>query len=117
MFSIASSAGSIRPVRTLARMWFGAPLWRRILLGLALGAVAGLILGERAAELKWIGDLFVRLIKMLVVPVVLITIAAGIAALGDPRRLGSIGGKTVGLFALTTLISVMIGTSGSTAAV
>ena len=72
MFSIASSAGSIRPVRTLARMWFGAPLWRRILLGLALGAVAGLILGERAAELKWIGDLFVRLIRMLVTPLVFV---------------------------------------------
>ncbi len=55
------------------------------------------------------GDLFVRLIKMLVVPVVLVTIAAGIATLGDPRRLGSIGLRTVGLFAATTLVSVSIG--------
>ena len=62
-----------------------------------------------AAAIRLVGDLFVRLIKMLVVPVVLITIAAGIAGLGDPRRLGPIGGRTVGLFALTTLIAVSIG--------
>lgn len=109
MFSIASSAGSIRPVRTLARMWFGAPLWRRILLGLALGAVAGLILGERAAELKWIGDLFVRLIRMLVTPLVFVTVAAGVAAMSDPARLGSVGLRTIVLYFGLMLIGAALG--------
>ena len=89
--------------------WFAVPLWQRVVAGLVLGIALGALWPAGAAAIGLVGDLFVRLIKMLVVPVVLITIAAGIAALGDPRRLGSIGGRTVGLFALTTLVAVAIG--------
>jgi Na+/H+-dicarboxylate symporter len=89
--------------------WFAIPLWQRVLGGLVLGVLLGAVWPEAAPAVKIVGDLFVRLIKMLVVPVVLVTIAAGIAALGDPRRLGPIGGRTVGLFALTTLIAVSVG--------
>ncbi len=89
--------------------WFAIPLWQRVVGGLILGVALGLLWPEGAGAIRLIGDLFVRLIKMLVVPVVLVTIAAGIATLGDPRRLGSIGLRTVGLFAATTLISVSIG--------
>ncbi|MHA0327909.1 dicarboxylate/amino acid:cation symporter [Sphingomonas melonis] len=93
----------------LIRGWFAIPLWQRVVGGLILGVALGLLWPEGAGAIRLIGDLFVRLIKMLVVPVVLITIAAGIATLGDPRRLGSIGLRTVGLFAATTLVSVSIG--------
>ena len=93
----------------LLRAWFAVPLWQRVLGGLAAGIVLGLASPGAAAGIALVGELFVRLIKMLVVPVVLITIAGGIAGLGDPRRLGPIGGRTVGLFALTTLIAVSIG--------
>ncbi len=91
------------------RRWFAIPLWQRVVGALFLGVAIGLLWPEAAAAIKIIGDLFVRLIKMLVVPVVLITIAAGIASLGDPRRLGGIGGRTVSLFAFTTLIAVSVG--------
>jgi Na+/H+-dicarboxylate symporter len=60
------------------------------------------------------GDLFVRAIRMLVAPIVLITIAAGITSLADPKRLGSLGGRTVALFAFTTAISVTIGMAVAT---
>ncbi len=93
----------------LIRGWFAIPLWQRVVGGLILGVALGLVWPEAAGAIKLVGDLFVRLIKMLVVPVVLVTIAAGIATLGDPRRLGSIGLRTVGLFAATTLVSVSIG--------
>ena len=93
----------------LIRGWFAIPLWQRVVGGLILGVALGLLWPEAAGAIKLVGDLFVRLIKMLVVPVVLVTIAAGIATLGDPRRLGSIGLRTVGLFAATTLVSVSIG--------
>ena len=89
--------------------WFAIPLWKRVIGGLVLGVLLGALWPDAAPSVKIVGDLFVRLIKMLVVPVVLVTIAAGIAALGDPRRLGPIGGRTVGLFALTTLIAVSVG--------
>ncbi|WP_288413274.1 dicarboxylate/amino acid:cation symporter [uncultured Sphingomonas sp.] len=91
------------------RRWFAIPLWQRVVGALFLGVALGLLWPDGAAAIKIIGDLFVRLIKMLVVPVVLITIAAGIASLGDPRRLGGIGGRTVALFAFTTLIAVSVG--------
>lgn len=94
---------------SILRGWFVIPLWKRVVTGLVLGALLGALLPEAAPSVKIVGDLFVRLIKMLVVPVVLITIAAGIAGLGDPRRLGPIGGRTIGLFALTTLIAVSLG--------
>ncbi|PCG13685.1 MULTISPECIES: dicarboxylate/amino acid:cation symporter [Sphingomonas] len=93
----------------MMRRWFAIPLWQRVVGGLLVGILIGTLWPEGAAAIRLVGDLFVRLIKMLVVPVVLITIAAGIAGLGDPRRLGPIGGRTVGLFALTTLIAVSIG--------
>ena len=91
------------------RRWFAIPLWQRVVAALFLGVAIGLLWPEGAAAIKIVGDLFVRLIKMLVVPVVLITIAAGIASLGDPRRLGGIGGRTVALFTFTTLVAVSIG--------
>jgi Na+/H+-dicarboxylate symporter len=84
-------------------------LWKRVLAGLVLGVLLGLLWPEGARAIRLVGELFVRLIKMLVVPVVLVTIAAGIASLGDPRRLGAIGGRAVGLFAFTTLVAVAAG--------
>ena len=94
---------------TLLAAWFRVPLWKRVVGGLLIGIALGLLSPEGAAAIRLVGELFVRLIRMLVVPVVLVTIAAGIASLGDPRRLGAIGGRTVGWFALTTLIAVSIG--------
>ncbi|OYW94682.1 MAG: hypothetical protein B7Z13_04005, partial [Caulobacterales bacterium 32-67-6] len=93
----------------LQRWWFDVVLWKRILLALVLGVIAGLLLGEQANAIKWIGDLFVRLIRMIVVPLVFVSIVAGVAGMGDPRRLGSIGGKTIFLYLLTTAIAVGVG--------
>ena len=59
--------------------------------------------------MAFVGDLFVRAIRMLVAPIVLVTIAAGITALADPKRLGSLGGRTIALFAATTAIAVSVG--------
>jgi Na+/H+-dicarboxylate symporter len=61
-----------------------------------------------APKVAFLGDLFVRAIRMLVAPIVLVTIAAGITSLADPKRLGGLGGRTVGLFALTTAIAVLL---------
>ena len=93
----------------LDRYWFRVTLWKRILLALLLGIVVGWAWGGGATQIKWVGDLFVRLIRMLVAPLVFVIIVSGIAALGDPRRLGSIGAKTLGLYALTTAIAAALG--------
>jgi Na+/H+-dicarboxylate symporter len=93
----------------IQRWWVDVVLWKRILLALALGVIAGLLLGEQANAIKWIGDLFVRLIRMIVVPLVFVSIVAGVAGMGDPRRLGAIGSKTLFLYLLTTAIAVGVG--------
>ena len=89
--------------------WFGTTLWKRILLAVVLGAVAGYFWGPAAEQIKWIGDVFVRLIRMIVVPLVFLTLVAGVAAMGDLRRLGSIGVKAVFLYLLTSVFAVTIG--------
>lgn len=93
----------------LHRYWFGIPLWKRIVPALFLGIGAGLLLGESAANVKWIGDIFVRLTRMLVAPLVLFTITSGVIALGDPRKLGSLGARTVGLFVFTAGVAAALG--------
>jgi len=78
------------------RAWFAIALWKRVLSGLVLGAALGAILtqtmgGDAAAALlesylKPVGDLFIRLIRMLIVPLILTTLVAGVVALGDEVR-------------------------------
>lgn len=93
----------------LLRRWFATPLWQRVLGALALGLVFALVWPSATPAVQFMGDLFVRAIRMLVAPIVLVTIAAGITSLADPKRLGGLGGRTVGLFAATTAIAVSVG--------
>lgn len=96
-------------IRSLARRWFAIVLWKRILAALVLGALAGLVLGQAAEQIKWIGDLFIRMIRMLIVPLVFVTLVAGVTAMKDPKRLGSIGGKAIALYLGTTFFAIVIG--------
>ena len=99
--------------------WFQIDLWKRVMVGLALGAVTGLllrqVLGAEAAGAnvtawaKPIGDAFINLIKMLVVPLIFTTLVSGVLAMGDPKKLGSLGGRALGMYMCTTLIAVSIG--------
>jgi Na+/H+-dicarboxylate symporter len=89
--------------------WFGTALWKRVLAFLVLGVIFALVAPGATHWVQFVGDLFVRAIRMLVAPIVLVTIASGITTLADPKRLGSLGGRTIGMFALTTFIAVSIG--------
>ena len=91
------------------RGWFAVPLWQRVLGAMVIGVALGLLWPAAASAIAIIGELFVRLIRMLVVPIVFISIASGVTALADPRKLGSVGARTVGLFAFTTFCAVSIG--------
>ncbi|MDO8273856.1 MAG: dicarboxylate/amino acid:cation symporter [Gammaproteobacteria bacterium] len=91
------------------KKWFETALWKRILFALVLGIIVGSIWGEGAVSIKWIGDLFVRLISMVVVPLVFFTLVSGIIAMGDPQKLGSLGVKTLALYMLTTMAAISIG--------
>ncbi|MFS0824098.1 dicarboxylate/amino acid:cation symporter [Bacillus sp. 1P02SD] len=92
-------------------------LTKKILLGLGLGAVVGLILNVTSpAAFEFantyifvpLGQIFLNLIKMLVVPIVLVSITLGVTGLGDPKKLGRIGAKTITYFLATTTIAITI---------
>ena len=93
----------------MLKIWFAIALWKRILLALALGVIAGMIWGPGAASVSWLGDLFVRLIRMVVVPLVFVTLVSGVVAMGDPAKLGSLGAKTLAIYMVTTLAAIVIG--------
>jgi len=98
-------------------------LSNRILLALALGLVAGLLLNATIAEAEWVrtwlldgvlnvvGEAFVRLLSMLVVPIVFVSLITGVSSLADPKSLGRVGGRAVGLYLITTGVAVMLALS------
>ncbi|KMY44542.1 sodium:dicarboxylate symporter [Bacillus sp. FJAT-27916] len=92
-------------------------LTKKIIIGLVLGAAVGLILNIYSPSLftqldmylfSPLGTIFINLIKLLVVPIVLFSIILGVAGLGDPKKLGSIGLKTVTYFLITTAMAIML---------
>jgi len=85
------------------------PLHTQILLGLVLGALAGLLLGPSIAVIRPLGDAFIRLITMIVVPLVFASLVVGVTSLGDIAKLGRIGAKTIGYYLCTTAIAITIG--------
>lgn len=99
--------------------WTKITLWKRVMGGLVLGLIVGVALrygaGTQVAEsigntwLKPFGDAFVRLIKMLVVPLIFTTLVAGVTAMGDPKKLGGLGAKTILLYMGTTVFAVCLG--------
>lgn len=99
----------------MLRWYFAIPLWVRILIGLVAGGVTGFLVGPDIQQISWMGEVFVRLIRMLVAPLVFIILASGIAAMGDVRQLGSVGWKTIALYVLTTFVAVWIGLGIGTA--
>ena len=102
-------------MKILFGWWFAIPLWRRILAALVIGVVTGFLVGPGITAISWMGDVFVRLIRMLVAPLVFIILSAGIAAMGDVRKLGSVGWKTIALYVATTFVAVWIGLGIGTA--
>lgn len=95
--------------------YFKTNLLVRILIGLVLGAIVGIILGFFPDSVKpfvdnskFFGDLFIRLLKMMIVPVILFSLIAGAASI-DPGRLGRIGIKIMAYYLFTSALAVVIG--------
>lgn len=80
-----------------------------IIAATVLGAVVGLLMGESAKMFAPIGDLFMQLIKMVVVPMVFFSLVGGGASLGNSKSAGKIGIVTFIYYAVTTIASVVIG--------
>ncbi len=85
-----------------------------IFLGLVLGVVAGIFLHQYPnaivmAAFTFIGQLFIRLIQMVVIPLVISAIVIGITSVGDSKQLGKLGSKMIFYYAIITVVAVIIG--------
>ncbi len=85
------------------------PLWQQILIGLGLGVLTGVLFKADALVLAPIGTLFLNAIKMLIVPLVFVSLVAGITAMSDSAKLGRISVKTIAIYLITTAFAVTIG--------
>ena len=79
-----------------------------IVVAMVVGVVVGIAMGPEASMFKPLGDLFIQLIKMLVVPLVAVSIIGGAAALGETRSAGLVGGLSIGYMLLTTAIAIIL---------
>lgn len=84
------------------------PIVYRIGAAFFLGSIVGLAVGEPVTVLEPLGDLFVRLLEMIVVPIIIFTLLMGIREL-SPASLGRIGGQVVAIYAVTSMVAVTIG--------
>ncbi|UCH93480.1 MAG: cation:dicarboxylase symporter family transporter, partial [Candidatus Aminicenantes bacterium] len=81
----------------------------KIIVGMILGIAAGIVFKDQAASLKPIGTIFIRLISLIVVPLVFVSLFIGTASMGDLKKLGRIGAKTLLYYITTTVIAIIIG--------
>lgn len=89
--------------------WYRRLHWQ-VLLAMLLGIVAGLLFGEpAAATIGWLGDLFMKLLRMIIVPLVLTSIISGVASVGGGRDIGRLFSKTLGYYVLSSFLAVIVG--------
>jgi len=92
-----------------AAPWYLRLPWQ-ILMGMVAGVLVGALGGEAvASRLEWLGSLFVRLLKMVIVPLVFTSIISGVASAGGSGRVGSLFAKTLGWYVSTSAIAILIG--------
>ncbi len=91
------------------RPWYLRLHWQTLVAMIA-GAVTGIVFGAAAASaFGWIGDLFMKLLRMIIVPLVVTSIISGVASLGGGKALGRLFSKTLGYYVLSSFLAVMVG--------
>ncbi len=86
-------------------------LWQQVLIGLILGIISGLVLGEKAAGLKIFGTVFISLVKMVIVPLIFFALLSGITSMNGQGNFTRVGLKGFGTYIFTAIFAVVIGLS------
>jgi aerobic C4-dicarboxylate transport protein len=81
----------------------------RVLVAVTLGVLFGIVDPENAKSMKLLGDIFIRLVKMVIGPVIFLTIVLGIANISDMKKVGRVGGKAILYFEIVTTFALAIG--------
>jgi aerobic C4-dicarboxylate transport protein len=85
------------------------PLWLQVLVGAILGVIFGIVAPKAAADTALLAEGFVKLIRMLLAPVIFLTVVVGIARMGNLREVGRVGIKAIIYFEVLSTISLVIG--------
>ena len=106
---IAHDAATTTPPRPRrARRWY-ADLSVHILVAMVLGVLTGYIWPQSADSMKPLGDLFIKLVRMLVAPIIFCTVVHGIASVGEAKKVGRIAIKALLYFEIVTTLALVIG--------
>ncbi len=84
-------------------------LYIQVLIAIAIGVLVGYLWPEWGKSLKWLGDAFIGLIKMLIAPIIFCTIVHGIASIGDLKKVGRVGLKALIYFEVVSSLALLIG--------
>ncbi len=96
-------------LESLMRRPFYKILYVQVLLAVVFGVVLGVVFPHAAEAMKPFGDGFIKLVKMIIAPVVFCTVVVGIAAMGDVKRVGRVGGKALLYFEVVSSFALVIG--------
>lgn len=81
----------------------------QILLALVAGGFFGFFVPDGIGYVSWMGDVFLRLLKMVIIPLVFSTLVTGVAGVGNAENLGRLGLKTMGFYLITSLLAILTG--------
>lgn len=91
------------------KLQFFRNLYVQVLIAITLGILLGALAPDLGIQMKPLGDAFIKLIKMLIAPIIFTTVVAGIAAMGDLKKVGRVGGKALLYFEIITTLALVIG--------
>lgn len=89
-------------------------LWKQVIIGLILGVIAGMVMGEDAEKLKIFGTIFISLIKMVIVPLIFFALLSGITSMSGEGNFTRVGLKGFGTYIFTAIFAVVIGLTAGT---
>lgn len=91
------------------KAWKKVPLYIKIFILMLLGAIVGYIVGPDIAAVAFLGNIYIALLKMLVVPLVFFSLVCGVTQLADPKEFGKLGGSIMVYYLTTTLFAAAAG--------
>src|ERR1700751_3283879 len=95
------------PMRELTRL--GRKLYAQVLIGITLGAAVGFLDPALATSFKPLGGVFIKAIRIVVIPIIFTTVVVGIAKAGDLRQIANLGLKAIVYFEVISTLALLIG--------
>ncbi len=101
----------LQPATTIPppRQSFLETLYFRVLAGIVIGTIVGALFPHFGESMKPLGDAFIKLIRMMIAPIIFLSVVVGIAGIGDIRKLGRVGLKALFYFEVVTTLALAIG--------